>query len=535
MASAPIMLNSIPISVMAKGSHLARLASTSANDKVLILIQMHGGNDGLNTIIPVDQYAEYYNLRPNIAIPDNGPRKYIHLDSSLPIENQVGIHPDMESIKELYDRARVSIVQGISYENANGSHFRSRDVMFMGGSFDDYFDSGWMGRYLDHEFPGYPEAYPSPSMPDPLAIEFGSNISLAFHRPIGIPTAVSIPANENFFDLEQSISGLPPDSIDDTHYGDELRYILDMEEKTFQYGDRLRSVYQAGGNASVEYPTTYPFNAPPGRQTSSFYQQLKIIAQLLAGGCKTKIFLTKIGGFDTHADQVTQFDSTMGNHAALLYFISTAVQAFQKDLQARGLEEQVLTMTLTEFGRRAASNGSFGTDHGNAAPMLIFGKNVNPGVIGSAPDLTNLNYGNLTMQYDYRQVYASVVKDWFEADDSAIQASRFGDWIDNRLPIIGNGITATKESFIKDRFHLKNCYPNPVKDFTTISFMINRESDVLLRIIDIKGREVKRIDAVVKHAGEQSIRVDLTGLKPGTYIYEINSGTFKESKKLIKL
>jgi len=184
IASAPIVLNSIPLRVMSQGSHLARLAATSANDKVLVLIQMHGGNDGLNTVIPVDQYAEYYNLRPNIAISDNGPRKYIPLDSSLPIENQVGVHPDMESLKELYDRARVNIVQGISYENANGSHFRSRDVMFMGGSFDDYFNSGWIGRYLDYEFPGYPEAYPSPTMPDPLAIEFGSNISLAFHRPI---------------------------------------------------------------------------------------------------------------------------------------------------------------------------------------------------------------------------------------------------------------------------------------------------------------------------------------------------------------
>ncbi len=495
---------------------------------------MHGGNDGLNTIIPMEQYAEYYNMRPNIAIPDNGPRRFIPLDGSLPAELQVGLHPDMESIKELYDRARVSIVQNVSYENANGSHFRSRDVMFMGGSFDDYYDSGWMGRYLDYEYPGYPDAYPSTEMPDPLAIEFGSNISLAFHRPNGIPAAMSIPG-ESFFDINISQSGLPPDAISDTHYGDELRYILQMEEKTNQYGDRLRSVYEQGGDASVTYPNTYPFNAPKGRQTNSFYQQLKIIAQLLAGGCKTKIFLTKIGGFDTHAEQVESNNSTMGNHAALLYFISTAVQAFQKDLQARGLEEKVLTMTLTEFGRRAASNASYGTDHGDAAPMLIFGKNVNPGVISTGPVLDELNYGNLKMQYDYRQVYASVVKDWFEADEGAIQASRFGDWVDNRLPIISNGITSTKETFIKDRFHLKDCYPNPVKDITTIGFMINRSSDVLIRIIDIQGREVKRIDAIVQNPGEHNVRVNLSDLRPGTYIYEINAGTFKESKKLIKI
>ena len=534
IASTPIFLNSIPLNVWAGRGELQRLASTSANDNILVLIQMHGGNDGLNTIIPVDQYAEYYNLRPNLAISDSGPRRFINLDGSLDVADQVGVHPDMKSLKELYDRARVSIVQNVSYENSNGSHFRSRDIWFMGGSYDEYLGSGWLGRYLDYEYPGYPEEYPNGSMPDPLALEFGSNISLAFHRNNGIPVAMSIPS-ASFFDIDISDAGFPPDSLQDTRYGDELRYILQIEEKTNQFGDRLRAVYNAGQKGPIEYPALAPYNAPRGRQRNPLSYQFEIIARLLAGGCKTKIFLTRIGGFDTHAEQVEPTDASMGNHAALLYHISTAVQAFQDDLKARGFEDKVLTMTFSEFGRRARSNASYGSDHGDSAPMLIFGKGVNPGVIGNPPDLKNLSNDNLPMQYDYRQVFTSVVKDWFAADEGAIAASQFGDWVDDRLPIIGNGITSSREAFLKDRFHLKDCYPNPVKENVTFGFMLNTPSKVVLRIIDMGGKEVKVIESDIKTAGEHSVSANLKDLKTGTYIYEINAGTFKESKKLVKM
>ena len=145
-ASAPVGLNGLPVGLLAKGQ-LQQVVSSTSNDKVLVLIQLHGGNDGLNAVIPIDQYAQYYNLRPNIAIPDNGSRGYIPLDSTLASADQVGLHPDMVGTKALYDQGKAAIVQGVSYENHNGSHFRSRDIMFMGGDYDDYLGSGWMGRY----------------------------------------------------------------------------------------------------------------------------------------------------------------------------------------------------------------------------------------------------------------------------------------------------------------------------------------------------------------------------------------------------
>ena len=340
----------------------------------------------------------------------------------------------MKALKELYDRARVSIVHSISYENANGSHFRGRDVFFMGADYDEYISSGWMGRFLDYEYPGYPDEYPTAEMQHPLALEFGSSMSLAFHRDNGIPVGLSIPGPQ-FFELPNDPQNFaPPAGIADTHYGNELRYILDIEAATDEYGDTLKELYAAGDavKSGVTYPELYPFNAPRGSQRNNLAPQLQVVAKLLSGGCKTKIFMVRIGGFDTHASQVEATDASMGSHAALLYHLTSAVQAFQDDLKARGLEDKVLTMTFSEFGRRPRSNASYGSDHGDAAPMFIFGKGVNPGVIGNVPNLSQLDNGNIEMQYDYRQVFASIVKDWFQADDGAIQASRFGEWVDTR-------------------------------------------------------------------------------------------------------
>ncbi len=534
-AGAPIMLNSIPLSALARSAPLHRLAASSDNDRVLVLIQLHGGNDGLNTVIPIDQYAEYYQLRPNLAIPDNGKRKYIDLDLTLSVEDQVGLHPDLTHMKALYDQAKLNIVQNVAYENVNGSHFRSRDIWFMGGDYDEYIPSGWMGRFLDHEFPGYPDEYPNTEMPDPLAIEIGNGVSLAFHRSNGIPTAISIQNPEQFYDLITSVGGAPPESIANTHYGQELQWIMDIEEKSNQYAGRLKEVYENGSNSpNVTYPELYPLNAPPGRIRNRLAPQLKMIARLLSGGVKTKIFLARLGGFDTHAEQVEAYDATMGTHAALLYHISSAMKAFQDDLKELGIEDRVLTMTFSEFGRRAYSNGSYGSDHGTSAPMFVFGKLVKPGITGTNPDLNNLNRGNLVYQYDYRQVFTSAVVDWLEADTEAIQATRFNDWVDSRLNIVGNGITGTKEAFLNERNYLQDCYPNPVNDRVVFGFRINNRSKVSIDLLNVKGKVIAKILDEERGAGLHHITYNLGSLSAGTYIYRFQSGEINQTKKLVK-
>jgi len=329
-ASLPFTVAGLPVRLMEENT-LTRMARLSAsNDRVLVILQMHGGNDGLNCLIPVSDYDLYYSRRANIAIPKNNSlRKFIPLDSTLAPDQQVGLHPDMLAMKQMYDQGRVAIVQGVSYKYNNGSHFRGRDIWFMGGAFDEYIGSGWVGRYLQQEFAPqrYPEDFPNAAMPDPLAIEIGSDVSLIFHQEGNIPTSISINSPDQFADLvnelegfidESDPRGIPPDILAGSPYHNELSWILSLEDKSKEYAQRLAEVFAAGGQTTVTYPETYPFNAPQGSLVNHLTPQLKMVARLLAGGCKTKVFLVKIGGFDTHAEQVESYDPTMGVHAALM-------------------------------------------------------------------------------------------------------------------------------------------------------------------------------------------------------------------------
>jgi uncharacterized protein (DUF1501 family) len=560
MAGASFALNNIPVRVMAEQSHFLRLAETSSNDRVLIILQMHGGNDGLNTIIPVDQYEHYYSRRANIAIPaKNSIRKYIPLDSTLPLPDQVGLHPDMLGAKDLYDRGRMAVVQGVSYPNNNGSHFRGRDIWHMGGGPNDYYSSGWVGRYLQKEIEPqiYPDDFPNADCKDPLAIELGSDVSLLFHQEGNIPTSISLAGTpdkfktlvdelEGFDDELIDPRGKPPVNLDNTPYGKELNWILGLEDKSVDYASRLFDVYDASSITNVTYPENYPFNAPSSSLRNPLSEQFKLIARLLGGGgagqgVKTKVFLARIGGFDTHADQVESYDPTMGGHATRLYHITSTIKAFQDDLRARGIEDRVLTITTSEFGRRIDSNGSFGTDHGTGGPMMLFGKGVNPGVVGTNQNLSN-GKGNVEMQFDYRQVYANILKDWMQVDEDIINNDvLFGNFIDGPkegggfyepLPVAVEKITST-EGFFKDRFKLNKIYPNPAKNSTSITFFINTENNVNISILDFSGKLVKLVLNERRAPGEHTIKTDLIGLKAGFYICQIESGLLKENKKLI--
>ncbi len=520
-AGALLKLNGVSLFAAEPSGLLQKLAKSSLNDKILVLIQLHGGNDGLNMVIPIDQYGLYYNLRPNIAIPASGTRQYITLDPNLPGNKQVGLHPDMVGTKAMYDEGKLAIVQNVSYENMNGSHFRSRDVWYMGGDYNEYFNSGWMGRYFEHYYPDYPTNYPNATVPDPLALEIGTGVSLAFHRNQGIPAGLSIQNPNAFYDLINSVGADPPLNFPDTHAGDEIEYIMQIERQSNNYAERLRDVYDAGTNSGVVYPDLYPYIAPSGSLNNPLAPQLKIVSRLISGGIGTKIFLCRIGGFDTHANQVVNNNTTMGSHAALLYHISSAVKAFYDDLANLGLADRVLTMTFSEFGRRAASNASYGTDHGNAAPMLIYGTCLNPGVYGTNPDLQDLEYGNIPLQYDYRQVFSSVVKDWFGATDEAIEHVKFEDYIDNRVDYIQCKELSTNELF-KENFWMK-CYPNPTNAAISINYSLQKEAMVTIEVKDISGRTIGSIHSTHVGPGQHFFDFDLSRYANGTYFVTLTA------------
>jgi uncharacterized protein (DUF1501 family) len=527
-----VMLGGVPVKLLASNSSL-KLAAAGGNENVLIFIQLHGGNDALNTLIPVNQYDTYYNYRANIAIPDSGSRKFITVDNTLPIEDQVGLHPDMIGFKQLYDQGKAAIVQNVGYPNTNLSHFRGRDIVFMGGEATDDYSSGWMGRFLNHEYPGYPDGYPRDTMTDPIGIEMGNLMSIAFHREAGIPMGINIHNPDQFYNLISTVGVNPPILYPDSHAGDELRYLMELEKKSNQYAGRLKEAYDQGSNSSVSYPEAYPLSAPESFLNNPLSGQLRLIARLLKGGLKTRIFLCRIGGFDTHGEQVDLHDSTLGAHAALLYHLSSAIKAFQDDLAAMSIEDNVLTMTFTEFGRRVYSNASYGTDHGTASPVFLFGKGLKGGVKGTNPDLSNLSNGNLVYTTDYRQVYTSVVQDWFGASDEAMEATGFDEWTNQRLDLI-DGATGIDDGKPLSKSGLLGCYPNPVVTETVVSYYVQQPSSVVIRVFSLEGREVKRFEDYANTFGRNESTIHMGELKPGEYILEISNGSFKGSVKLIK-
>lgn len=567
-AGSQFVLNGVAFQTLQGQPRLSKMAQNSTNDKVLVIIQMHGGNDGLNAVIPIPQYNLYYNMRPNLAIPDSGTRKYIRLDGTLKDEQLVGLHPDMVGMKSLYDEGKLAILQNVGYENMNGSHFKGRDIWFGGAGAADRITSGWLGRFLENEFEGaggtapqYPLEFPNPEMLDPLGLEFATDVSLGFHTEDTIPAAISIPNPATFFDDVKELAGFneeikidprgfPPatNTIPDL-YRQELQWILDIEKGTDKYAERLQKVYKQGAATTVTYPQTYAFN----NSKNPIADKLAIIARLVHGGCKTKVYLVRIGGFDTHINQVESYDNTLGHHAALMYHISSAMKAFQDDLKARGIEDRLLTLTVSEFGRRAVSNNNYGSDHGTVAPMFVFGSQVNPGVIGKNPDLAKVsqNYGNLSDNVeditDFRVVFNTILQDWFEVSTDDIRnrilpslnkpaSAGWGDPdIGDKVPLLRSNQVTAIDAFMNRRFRLDDVYPNPVRDLATFSFYIDNPAKVQLGLYDNQGRLVRMLLNENRQAGKHEVPVHLAELRSGMYVYRINAGLLKGSKKLVKL
>jgi len=424
----PLVLNGLAVNTFAS-PNMINMICEGIEDRVLVLVQLNGGNDGINTIVPIEQYDRYRDLRPSIGLMDSGPNGFIPLDSTLAMADQVGLHPSMTGIKDLYDQGKVNIVQGVSYNNQNRSHFKSTDLWMTGGDGTPpayNYTSGWMGRYLNHSYPGL-AGNPTTLNPDPLGIQLGSSKpSLGFHTDDEHDPGINLSGQDlsGFYNVITEIGGAPLQTVPQSEHGDELQYIMNIENSVSNYAQRITDVFDAGSNV-VDYPNWDLAN------------QLKTVARLLQGGSKTKVFLVTQDSFDTHAGQVVGGETHVGWHAELMKELSESIKAFQDDLEALGLENRVLTATFSEFGRKPVENGDLGTDHGISAPMLLFGSFVEAGVTGTNVDLINLNGDQLSgYQHDYRQVYTTLLQDWLGAGDDALAASYFDGFIPQKLPLI---------------------------------------------------------------------------------------------------
>lgn len=405
---APVILDGFGIKSFAKSSALVQsLKQTSAlnGDRVLVIIYLGGGNDGLNTVIPLEHYSEYYNLRSNIAIPEND---VLRLSGNL----QTGFHPVMTGMRALYDEGKLAIINSVSYPNPDLSHFRSTDIWMTGVESNQYALTGWAGRYLNDRFTGFPDNYPNAEMEDPLAVQIGqiSTTTLAGNEQ-GMGITIQDP--NSFYQLiGESVTATDwPTPCCDA--GDLLAFIRQKQSFAIGYASEIKAAADAGRNLAAY---------PDASLKNELADQLKIVARLIHGGLKSKIYYVELGGFDTHSGQVST-SANEGVHAQLLKKLSDAIAAFQNDLKLQGTEDKVLGMTFSDFGRRANSNASKGTDHGIGAPMFVFGTGIKRQLVGTNPDLVNglipavggpgIVNRDIRMQVDFRRVYSDVLNDWF--------------------------------------------------------------------------------------------------------------------------
>ena len=457
------------------------------SDRVLVIIQMSGGNDGLNMVLGLDQYSNLSAARSNILIPDT---------SALMLgSTQTGLHPSMTGLKGLFDEGKLSVIQGVSYANPNYSHFRATDIFGSGSDSTESLTTGWIGRYLEYAFPGFPDAYPSVAMPDPLSIRIGSSTTLAL-QGYEISTGQTVPSNFNG-SLTQLLS-YQNTSLPTGNAATELAFLREQQSYTNQYGTRIVNAWTAGTNAIATYPT-----AAGGQNLPT---QLKIVARLIKGGLKTRVYWVSMGGFDTHATQVVSTDKKTGVHANLLKELSDSIATFQSDLTQMGLEDRVVGMTFSEFGRRIMSNGSAGTDHGVAAPMFVFGKKVMGRIIGSNPVIpsgTALTVNSqVPMQYDFKSVYQSILQGWFclsEGDANTV----LGDLSVPNVPINGGcgGAVVPVElmRFTAERANLVDAHLSwtTASENGTETFDVERSSD---------GKSFKNVGSVAANGHSHDVQ-----------------------------
>lgn len=470
-------------------SPITAALAASTNDRVLVLIRLKGGNDGLNTIVPINDHALYASRRASIALP---------VTSLYNLSADYGLPSFMSALQSRWGNGQMKVVHGVGYQGQNLSHFRSSDIWATTDAVN-FEETGWMGRFFENEFPNFILSPPAV----PPAIQIGSLGNLAFE---GIQTnyAFSVADPQQLYNLAQNGWQHDPTSVPPCTYGDQLGFLRTTTNTTFAYAGVINTAYQAS--------TT---QASYGNH--SIADQLAIVARLIKGQLGTKVYMVSLDGFDTHANQVN-------THADRMQKLATTIDAFYTDLAAYGNQDEVLCMTISEFGRRVEENGSNGTDHGAAAPMMLFGGGLNGnGFIGTHPSLSNLDAnGNMIFSTDFRDVYSTVMKDWLCIPPATVdQAMLNGNY--NSLNL---GFTCTTAG---------------IADATASDlqhFVINRNEDAILhftmdvgrkldvRIYNFLGQELGQLTNEYYMPGVHDINIKnglKTRLAAGQYIYRIQT------------
>ncbi len=483
-------------------SPLAVALAENENDNILVIIRLEGGNDGLNTIVPVYDYDTYANLRPTIR----------HQQSNLiNLNADFGIPNYMNELESVWGDGAMKIVHGVGYPDQNLSHFRSTDIW---ASTEDDFEepTGWWGRYFEDLYPDYITNPPE----IPPAVQIGSIGNLIF-KGNNSNYGFSVVNPEQLQNVAEN--GTLHDVLDipDCVYGDKLLFMRATANTTFTYSGVINDAYMSANN-SVEYGE------------GDLAEQLAIVARLIKGGLGSKVYMVSLGSFDTHAEQPER-------HQELLSDLSSTIKNFYDDLTTVGMQEKVLSMTISEFGRRPYENGSNGTDHGAASPVMLFGPALNGnGFVGNHPDLETWDEDdNLIPSTDFRAIYNTVLTDWFCLDPSIVSTILLNQTYDNLDLGLSCETLSTFDFSNTQRFAHVATYQN---NQTFIEINLPNSSHVNIVLYDLMAREIGTIcnDFLTTGRHRFNVRDQIKGrLSYGQYIYRIStSGQFYSKSILIK-
>jgi uncharacterized protein (DUF1501 family) len=381
---------------------------TGKDGKILVVVQLAGGNDGLSTVVPHGDDV-YHRARQAIAI---------DAKSVLKINDYVGLHPNMGAMKELYDGGHLGIVQGVGYPNPNRSHFRSTDIWASAQPDRDAVSSGWVGRYFDNACPGC----------DPkVGVAIGGQLPLTMQGEHVMPLSIERPEayryqgrdRARYEMLNKPTNGSAMETVEPNTMAETSKFHQRIEITPSSQLDFLQRTAMDAQVSSDEILRMTSGRRPGiNYPASEFGNGLQTIASMIAGGLETRVYYVSLGGFDTHAAQKPRHDKLMQE-------LSDGLGMFVKDLKQQGNADRVLVMTFSEFGRRVEPNSSGGTDHGSASSLFLVGANINPGLLGKYPSLRDLDQGDLKYNVDFRSVYATILQNWMGTPSKPILGNQF--------------------------------------------------------------------------------------------------------------
>ncbi len=490
MSAGGLLLGNLPLRAFQPTPLMAGLVNGN-NENILVLIRLSGGNDGLNTVIERGNNF-YYGLRPTIAIQEN---------NMWGLSNEYGMPLTTNALQPMWEEGMMKCIFNVGYPEPNYSHFRSYDIIASGSDADVVQNTGWMGRFLDNEYAAFLEAPPTV----PPALQIGVQTDLVFKADqANMALAVSSP--QEFYQIAQTGQLYDTSALGSTPRELELAYVRQTANSAFRYAETIKKSYSKGKN-QINYPAD-----------NYLAEQLAIVARLIKGNLGTRVFMVEIGGFDTHAEQGAY-------HLNLLGQVATAVKAFYEDLAfgASGLEQKVLGLTFSEFGRTIYENGSFGTDHGWGTHSLLFGGGIGNGFSGQYQDLSNPDpYTDPGFSVDFRSVYATVLQNWLGNSPELVNFV-----MGQQQPII-NGLVPVNTPNLGDNGQcaLLGHNPSPLPGAVEIKYAMLQDGPVRLQLLDKAGHAIRTMVNEFRSRGSYTFQFRPSDwyVGPGVYQYRLQAG-----------